>query len=338
MIVSKVAELGRYDAAVLDLYASDFYAAGFDPGDIVDLRIRDYLFTIPVGTAYSDVDPYEIIFMEIALDGRMLVTINSGDHFASLYGIVPGDPVVIEMHKKAGYIKEYTLRCLTMSGNRQDYDSDEEFANFRFVKAGDIKPGFLYRGMSPINPTDNRNFISDMLLSKTDVRTCINLDDEDEKRRQRYPGYKKTHYSKLKIVPVKMPFSAKGRDVFDKFARIARAIIEDDGPFFIHCRYARDRTGMVCAILEGLCGASFEEITMDSMLSYENIHHIERGSEKWLFQAKQHVTDFLIEVTGERDIENKKRDELKELITNMCINKCGLTRDEIDAVYKKLCD
>ena len=36
----------------------------------------------------------------------------------------------------------------------------------------------------------------------------------------------------------------------------------------------KDRTGYVCALLEGLCGASYEEIVADYLVTYDNYYNI----------------------------------------------------------------
>ena len=36
----------------------------------------------------------------------------------------------------------------------------------------------------------------------------------------------------------------------------------------------KDRTGYVCALLEGLCGATYEEIVADYLITYANYYHI----------------------------------------------------------------
>ena len=46
--------------------------------------------------------------------------------------------------------EKYKALKLKYSKNREDYPSDEVFANFRNVKVGNIKEGILYRGASPI--------------------------------------------------------------------------------------------------------------------------------------------------------------------------------------------
>lgn len=36
----------------------------------------------------------------------------------------------------------------------------------------------------------------------------------------------------------------------------------------------KDRTGYVCALLEGLCGATYEEIVADYLITYNNFYQI----------------------------------------------------------------
>ena len=45
-------------------------------------------------------------------------------------------------------------------------------------------------------------------------------------------------------------------------------------PYVVHCMEGKDRTGYVCALLEGLCGATYEEIVADYLITYDNYYHI----------------------------------------------------------------
>ena len=336
-IFTYVEEIGRYDAAVLALKAADLYAAGYAPGDLVTVKFPGREFTMPLGRAYSDVDNHQMILMEIVLDGRLLVTINNGDAFAGIFDIRIGDDVTISMKEKAGYLKEYKLRACEMSGNREDYASDEIFANFRFVKAGRIAPERLYRSMSPIDPSDSRNLTADRLLAGTDVKTVINLDGDPGERMDLYPGFDETWYSHLKLVPAKICYSPSNPQFFAGMGTICRAILREEGPYLIHCRYGRDRTGNVCAVLEALCGATLEEITDDYMLSYENIHHIVHGGEKWQFHARRHVGGFFRELLDHQDAEKMTQEELSACVRALLMKKSGITAADLDGVCEKLC-
>jgi hypothetical protein len=45
-------------------------------------------------------------------------------------------------------------------------------------------------------------------------------------------------------------------------------LIAHNGPYLIHCNAGIDRTGFVAAIIEGVLGASIDEILYDYLLSY----------------------------------------------------------------------
>ena len=45
-------------------------------------------------------------------------------------------------------------------------------------------------------------------------------------------------------------------------------MIAHNGPYLIHCNAGTDRTGFVAAIMEGLLGATIDEILYDYLLSY----------------------------------------------------------------------
>ncbi|MCR4920515.1 MAG: tyrosine-protein phosphatase [Bacteroidaceae bacterium] len=45
-------------------------------------------------------------------------------------------------------------------------------------------------------------------------------------------------------------------------------------PYLVHCLEGKDRTGYVCALLEGLCGASYEEIVADYLATYNNYYRV----------------------------------------------------------------
>ena len=57
-----------------------------------------------------------------------------------------------------------------------------EYSNFRMIKAGNIKPGVLYRGCSLLNYNFSKGRISatDKLCRESDVRTIIDLSDSDQ--------------------------------------------------------------------------------------------------------------------------------------------------------------
>ena len=45
-------------------------------------------------------------------------------------------------------------------------------------------------------------------------------------------------------------------------------------PYLVHCMEGKDRTRYVCALLEGLCGASYDEIVADYLTTYDNFYKV----------------------------------------------------------------
>ena len=328
-----VEELGRYGAAVFELSYEEFLRAGYEPGDLVEVCINGEKFAVPAGTAYSDVDTGSLVLIKIAMYDRMILAQNNVHGFAEAHNIKKGDAAVIRMLSKGGCLEEYELRKVTMSGERSDYGTDEEFANFRAVKAGKIAEGRLLRGFSPINPSDGRSTYADALLKKAGAETAINLDNESEEQRELYPGYHGTYYSTLRVVPVKMSFSVREESFPRAIEAVLNAIALNEAPYYIHCRYSRDRTGLLCAILEALSGASFTEIREDYMLSYENIHHLEKGSPKWEFQAGEHVDKVLKELLGTDDLSCGLKEKTEEVLNK----KYGIKKSLIKKAVSRLC-
>jgi protein tyrosine/serine phosphatase len=54
-----------------------------------------------------------------------------------------------------------------------------------------------------------------------------------------------------------------------------RFISETEGPYLIHCKEGKDRTGFVIAVIECLAGASWQEIKEDYLKTYINFFKIE---------------------------------------------------------------
>lgn len=67
-----------------------------------------------------------------------------------------------------------------------------------------------------------------------------------------------------------MSVNYRSQKFADKLVEDLRQMIVQDGPYLIHCTEGKDRTGFTCALLEALCGASYDEMLDDYMISYDN--------------------------------------------------------------------
>ncbi len=75
----------------------------------------------------------------------------------------------------------------------------------------------------------------------------------------------------------------------DAFAQtLASGLVDlssNDGPYLIHCVEGKDRTGFVCALLEALCGATYDEMLTDYMITCDNYYGITRKSDPSKYEA-----------------------------------------------------
>ena len=70
---------------------------------------------------------------------------------------------------------------------------------------------------------------------------------------------------------------------------IARKLSEQAGPYLVHCTEGKDRTGFVCMVLEALCGATYEEIVQDYMITYANYYGIRPVSDAMRYDTIVHT-------------------------------------------------
>lgn len=114
----------------------------------------------------------------------------------------------------------------------------------------------------------------------------------------------------------------------DWVKQIVEFIIADDtpAPFQIHCRLGTDRTGVFCAVLAALCGASWDDITAD----YQATNNMQiQEFRDWHLLA--YTFRQLLNVYDVSTVEN-----LKEALSNYFINGGYLTQRQIDILKAKL--
>jgi protein tyrosine/serine phosphatase len=234
------------------------------------------------------------------------------------------------------------MRQLTRTNVREDYESDEVFANFRLIKTTGITPGLLYRSSSPVNNELGRAAYADKLAQAAGVKTIINFADSDEEvagymAAEDYNSpYYKSLYDSGKVINLNMGVDIAGADFGEKLAQGLRFLINNEGPYLIHCTEGKDRAGFASALLECLMGASLDEVVADYMTTYENYYKIEKGSEQYNKIAESNiiasVTTVLCGLEKGSDISEC---DLALAAENYLL-KAGMTSNEIAALKSKL--
>ncbi|HAJ65618.1 MAG TPA: hypothetical protein DCM61_03430 [Clostridiales bacterium] len=287
-----IRDIRKHGNVILDTDFDTMNAHGMEIGDIITATVGEKSYDIPIGTAHADVDSGSMLCRFDTEDNEVSLAINMGS-FASEAGIgekvsIEEEPgyrwdvaigeVTLSLKEKQGYRAEYDARNLTRTNERADYPAltDEEFSNFRAVAATGIREDWLYRSSTPIEPALGRNEYAMAAMEKAGIRAVINLDDSVDEMKS-YPTYPGSCYSRCAIINPEMTYDFGTEEFAGKVKQSVLFLLENDGPFLIHCKEGKDRTGILCAILECFAGASAEEVTGDYMLTYANFYGILPG-------------------------------------------------------------
>jgi hypothetical protein len=112
-----------------------------------------------------------------------------------------------------------------------------------------------------------------------------------------------------------------------------RFIINNNGPYLIHCNEGKDRAGFVSALLECLMGATLDEVIDDYMVTYYNYYGVEEGSEKYNAVLKNNLIKAL---NATFKVDDIYKADLAAEAEAFLMEDAGLTADEVSALKGKL--
>ncbi len=352
-------EIKKSGNIVLSIGAESMKKLGYEPADIISVKIGDAVMEMPIGTSYTDVDSGKpICCFRTNSSGIEVVSlaINAGS-LASVMGIaelrtIDADPgyewvyadgldadatVYISMAQKQGYADEYAMHQVSgvRTNNREDYAnlSDEEYANFRAVETSGMGKDTLFRSSSPINPALNRNREADEALLRSLIQTVMNMSDSEEKMKK-YADYALTNYSECQIIALDLGMDFTAEDFGQTLAEGFRFLASHDGPYLIHCLEGKDRTGFTAAVLECLMGASAEEVVQDYMLTFYNFYGVEPGTQQYEEIEKGNLEVSLTKAFGIPSIWDDGVD--LSACADTWLGSIGMRPEEISALKEKL--
>ena len=330
--IGKVNEIEKYGHASTDIKIEDFNNLGFEYGDIVRVT-----FDNGFSTDLPYLDNYLVEeggYLLRAYPGHKTIAacINYGK-FNEVADVKVGDRIIIELVEKEGYLDEYLVKKLERTNNREDYSTDEEFANFREINMGNIIKGKLYRSSSPVNNELNRAKFADGLIKKAGVKTVINLADSKEdiegyfKEDDFNSPYYKELYENGHVKALGLSLSFKSDEFKKNLAEGLRFMAKNEGPYLVHCNEGKDRAGFTSLLLEALMEANEEEILEDYMISYINYYGVKKGSRQYGLIEEDGKAMLQYLKDGEENLSIGARKYMKD---------GGLTDEEIDMIVKNL--
>ena len=169
---------GVYITSTID----DFNALGYEYGDSVDIQFSNG-YTLEDQPYYNGYYTQNGESLLVAYPGYDYIKacINNGDDLWVIAGLSEGDTAAISLNERGKYLEIQNARDIHYFDEREKYESDEVFANFRSVSVGGLAPDTLYRSASPCDNQHNRATYVDALSRDAGVRCILNLADNEEK-------------------------------------------------------------------------------------------------------------------------------------------------------------
>ncbi len=252
------------------------------------------------------------------------------------------DTATVTLNERGKYLEIQEARDIHYSDDRKKYDSDVIFANFRNMTVGNLKENAVYRSASPCDNQHKRAPYVDALMKEAGVQCILNLSDSDAKiegylQKEDFSSpYFKSLYDSHKVIPLALNMNYLSDDFAKKIADGFTKMSETEGPYLIHCTEGKDRTGFVCMLLEALCGASYEEIVDDYMITYDNYYRItlEKDPDKYRVIKEKNLDAMLRTVIHDPDAEPETAD--LAAAARAYLMHYGMSAESIDAMLAKI--
>jgi len=203
-------------------------------------------------------------------------------------------------------------------------DNENDF-NFLEVKTGNIQSGILYRSSSPITGGFDKE-IKEKLAIKANINCIINLVNNHSVAANLSKEI--IWYNKLlldgKVICLPMTLTVTSKFNEKKIKKAMLFMINQKGPYLIHCFAGIDRTGFFIMLLESLMGASIKEI----ISTYLSAFSIE-GNVSDNLENHYKVSGFLGQMKQIFHAENIFNINIQSAVEQYLLHNIGLSQDEL---------
>ncbi len=274
MLKGKISSYNEFGAAMLDFTETDMAKAGFQLGDVISITIGDKEIIMPYYDGFYTRNG-EYLCVAYPTYPSICFTANNIGVPKELTEL-EGHDVVVRMKEKGGRLDVQQAMSMKYTNDRDNYSiSDAAFANARAISAGKITSGILHRSSSPFCNDIERAYYVSEYLQQEKVRTVLNLADTKEKMSTYdMPPYSHQLYNEGNVILCPLKADPTADDYNNRLIEALKQLPSHPAPYVVHCMEGKDRTGYVCALLEGLCGATYDEIVADYLVTYANYYLI----------------------------------------------------------------
>lgn len=351
-ITCTVTKHERFDSAVTSITSDNLIQAGFTFGDSCNITFNN-------GFTLNDIPFYDGYYVErgagviVAYPNDPFVTIAYNNApLWSTAGLENGTEATITLAQAGKYRNTYDALSQSYSLSHADYETDEQFANFRALSCGNLKENFLYRGASPVDNSRNRAATVDALLQAYNIGFVLDLADTSENMQTYFASddfssyYTKNLYESGNDVVLGMASDYEADAFKASIATGMRSLTHATGPSYIHCMEGKDRTGFVCMLIEALAGASYEQMCNDYMTTYANYYHITEQDSPERYQAVKDLycdgfARYFCSLTSNIPVDDISTEQLPsanyQSAARSYLELCGMNDEEIDALVTAVC-
>lgn len=337
MLKGKISSYNEFGAAMLDFTEADMAKAGFTLGDVISITIDDMEIVMSYYDGYYTRNG-EYLCVAYPTYPSICFTANNIGVPKELTGL-EGHDVIVRMKEKGGRLDVQQALSMKYTNVRSDYPiTDGDFANARAVNAGHIAKGVLLRSSSPFCNDINRAHYVSEYMEREKVKTVLNLADTEEKM-QTYdlPPYSRKLWEEGDVILCPLKADPTADDYNRRLIEALKELPTRPAPYVVHCMEGKDRTGYVCALLEGLCGATYEEIVADYLITYDNYYQIIPANARDLCNTlvSLRLNTCLMHYTGVYDEAQLPNVDYAKAFSNYLLSH-GMSQQQIDALVKVL--
>ena len=307
----------------VNISIKDFIALGFELGDACDVVLENDLYryefkSVPFYNGYytKTGDPLLCAYGYAVKENRgedyqytrtdypyLRFCFNNREMWNLLH-LTTDMKCTITLVEQGGYEYEQKLvGGLTYSKDFEDYEAkngitkEEVFANFRAVKSDAMKENVLFRSASPFDNANNRAPYVNELAKANGIDYVLNLADSQTKidKYKESDVWSELDYSQKlldndQVCLMSMSAAYEGAAYQAALVKGLNSALEHNATkILFHCTEGKDRTGFVGLVLESLCGASYEEMLFDYMVTYDNYYNLTEASDKTAY-------DYIVEL------------------------------------------
>jgi hypothetical protein len=344
-VTGKVTGLSSYNQPKLDVKADEITDRGIPLGSLFKIETEKQTFENAVLLdKYLGIFMFDI-FVNIESDGYLSIgcvgKLISADVDSEITLTHTG------MSQRYGKTPHYNAGS---TDNRADYSSDEVFANFYEVTGGDLTTSKLYRSFSSLYAPSKqtRSTYVNQLAEEAGIQYLIALSYSDaavKKAVDELEGYCITLCAEGKYVAPSMGYLYIQQK--EKTAEVLRGIMDNDGPYLVHCNVGRDRTGFVILLLQALCNCTPDEMKECEARAFCNLYHIDPNTTEYktlvnctydrnmYLIANPDQADNIFEIDWEH-IDASSINTYSAAYS-FCTDYLGFTDEEVSCIKERLC-